>query len=306
MDLHKLRIFVTIAKFASFTRAAEHLHMTQPTVSQQLAMLETSVGAQLLERNTRRVYLTPAGEVLLDYAERLLALADEAIRVTRDAAGLADRTLRIGVGHTLATYLLPDVLRRYREQYPDHVVRISVGNTAQLLALLAANSIDLALVGSPAVHVDIAVEAFMHDKLAVIVAPDDDWVGRAEIQLSELRSRILLTREPGSALHATVERLLGPEFLAVEGVIQLGETEGIKRSVEAGLGVALIQLIAVQREVSAGTLIALPLRGGDDSRTYLVAYRKGRVMPTIEQDFVAVLKASTDHGAMTYQNQSRV
>ena len=111
----------------------------------------------------------------------------------------------------------------------------------------------------------------------------------------------LLRLAPGDP----VERLLGPEFLAGEGVIQLGETEGIKRSVEAGLGVALIQQIAVQREVAVGTLIALPLRGGDDSRTYLVAYRAGRVLPTAERDFVAVLKASTDHGAMTYRDLSR-
>ncbi len=293
MDLHKLRIFVTIARLGSFTRAAERLHMTQPTVSQQLAMLETAVGAQLFERHTRRVYLTPAGDVLLGYAERLLALADEATRTTREAAGLADRTLRLGVGHTLATYLLPEVLSHYRARYPDHAVRISVGNTAQLLALLAGNSIDLALVGSPAVHVAVSVEPFMHDRLVVIVAPGDDWADRAAIALSELRSRTLLTREPGSALHATVERLLGAAYLASDGIIQLGETEGIKRSVEAGLGVALIQHIAVQREVVAGSLIALPLHGADDSRTYLLAHRKGRVIPPAEERFVTVLRALT-------------
>ncbi len=293
MELHKLRIFATIARLGSFTRAAERLHMTQPTVSQQLAMLEIAVGAQLIERSTRRVYLTPAGDVLLGYAERLVALADEAIRATRDAAGLADRTLRLGVGHTLAIYLLPGALSRYRALYPDHAVRISVGNTAQLLALLAANAIDLALVGSPAVHVDVSAEPFMHDRLVVIVASGDDWASRAVIPLGDLRDRILLTREPGSALHATVERLLGADYLASDAVIQLGETEGIKRSVEAGLGVALIQRIAVQREVAAGSLIALPLQGADDSRTYLVAHRKGRVIPAAEQQFVAVLRALT-------------
>ncbi len=290
MELHKLRIFVSIARLGSFTRAAERLHMTQPTVSQQLAMLETAVGTPLIERNTRRVTLTAAGDVLLGYAERLLALADEASRATREAAGLADRTLRLGVGHTLAIYLLPGVLSRYRARYPDDSVRISVGNTGQLLALLAANTIDLALVGSPAVHVDVSTEPFMHDRLVVIVAPGDAWAARAAIPLDELRSRTLLTREPGSALHATVERLLGAAYLASEAVIQLGETEGIKRSVEAGLGVALIQGIAVEREVAAGSLIALPMQGGDDSRTYLVARRKGRASLAAEARFAAVLR----------------
>jgi DNA-binding transcriptional LysR family regulator len=244
----------------------------------------------LIERDTRYLRLTPAGAALLGYAERLLALADEALNATRDAAGLADRTLRIGVGHTLATYLLPGVLRRYRDLYPDYAVRISVGNTSELLELLATSSIDLALVGSPAVHAEAVVEPFMHDKLVVIVAPDDQWTRRDDVHLEELRRRVLLTREPGSALHATVERLLGAEFLAGDQVIQLDETEGIKRSVEAGLGVALIQRIAVQREVAAGNLVALALLGGDDNRTYLVAQHRRRAMPAAGQSLMELLK----------------
>jgi DNA-binding transcriptional LysR family regulator len=258
-----------------------------------LIELEKSVRTRLIERDTRHLRLTPAGEVLLGYAERLLALAGEAEEAARAAAGLADRTLRIGVGHTLATYLLPEVLSRYRALHPNNVVRISVGNTAQLLALLASDAIDLALVGSPAEHPDLpdlTLEPFMLDKLVVIVAPGDPWADRTEVEIEDLRTRVLLTREPGSALHSTVERLLGSEFLASDPVIQLGETEGIKRSVEAGLGVALIQQIAIKREVAAGNLIALALRGADDSRTYLVASRKRHTIPAAGQSFVALLK----------------
>src|SRR4051812_39632895 len=102
LDLHKLEIFVTIARLASFTRAADNLHMTQPTVSQQLAILEAQIGTPLIERDTRRLRLTAAGEALLPYAEKLLALSNEATEATRAAAGLADRTLRLGVGHTMA------------------------------------------------------------------------------------------------------------------------------------------------------------------------------------------------------------
>ena len=289
MDTHKLRIFVTIARLGSFTRAAGHLYMTQPTVSQQLAMLEQSIGTVLIERDTRHLRLTPAGETLLTYAERLLALADEATEATRAAAGLADRTLRLGVGHTLATYLLPDVLSRYRALYSDHVVRITVGNTTELLTLLVSGAIDLAMVGSPAEHPDVAVTPFMRDSLVVIVPPNDAWAQWGQVALDKLRERILLTREPGSALHTTVGRLLGEQFLASDHVIQLGETEGIKRSVEAGLGVALVQKIAVEREVATGNLIALALRDGDDSRTYLIARRTRGEIPLAGQNLVTLL-----------------
>ena len=289
MDIPKLRIFATVARLGNFTRAAELLYLTQPTVSQQLATLEAQIGAPLIERLPRRQRLTPAGEALLPYAEQILALADAAAEAARAAAGLADRTLRLGAGHTLATYLLPDLLGNYRAQFPNCAVRITVGNTAELLELVAAGAVELALVGSPASHPQLSVTPFMHDQLVVIVAPDDVWATREGVVLDELCSRVLLTREPGSALHASVERLLGVPALAGDNVILLGETEAIKRSVEAGLGVALVQGIAVEREVAQGNLRALALLGADDTRTYNYAQRAGRELSAAARGLVALL-----------------
>ncbi len=250
--------------------------MAQPTVSQQISVLEDAVGAPLIERGPRRLRLTPAGEALLPYAGRLALLADEALEAARTAAGVAAHTLRLGVGQTLATYLLPDILRRYRERAPHYHTRIVTGNSAALLEQVAEGTIELALVGSPATHPELVITPFMQDRLVVIVAPDDIWASRNAADIDELRERPLLTREPGSALHATVERLLGAATLAGDHVIMLGETEAIKRSVEVGLGVALIQAIAVQREVALGRLRALALRGADDRRTYAWAQRARR------------------------------
>src|SRR5258708_18616945 len=204
IDLHKLRIFSTVARLSSFTRAADALHMTQPTVSQQLAMLEATLGAPLIERAPRHLRLTPAGTVLLEYAEKLLALTSEAAEATRAAAGLADRTLRLGAGHTLATYLLPDVLSRYRTQYPQHIFRITVGNTAELLAAVASDAIEMALVGSPADHPDVIVTPFMQDRLGGILGPGDVWAPPGGGGRGVLRTRLLLARGTGSALHAHV------------------------------------------------------------------------------------------------------
>lgn len=289
IDIPKLRIFVTVARLGNFTRAAEVLYLTQPTVSQQLAALETQIGVPLIERLPRQLKLTPAGEALLPYAEQILKLADAGEEAARAAAGLADQTLRLGAGHTLATYLLPSVLSRYRERYPKRAIRISVGNTAELLDMVESDAVELALVGSPAEHPKLKVTPFRHDRLVVIVAPDDAWAARESVGLDELRERVLLTREPGSALHASVERLLGSAMLGGDGVILLGETEAIKRSVEAGLGVALVQGIAVEREIAAGNLCALALSGADDSRTYNYARRSGRMLSSAAQALVELL-----------------
>jgi DNA-binding transcriptional LysR family regulator len=263
--------------------------MAQPTVSQQIGALEDAVGAPLIERGPHRLRLTPAGEALLPYATRLALLADEALQATRTAAGVAAHTLRLGVGQTLATYLLPELLCRYRERAPHCHTRIVTGNSAALLEQVAEGSIEIALVGSPAAHPDVVVTPFIQDRLVVIVAPDDIWASREAVDLDELRDRPLLTREPGSALHATVERLLGSATLAGDTVIMLGETEAIKRSVEVGLGVALIQAIAVQREVALGRLRALALRGADDRRTYAWARRARQWLSPAAAALVALL-----------------
>lgn len=273
LDPTRLRTFVTIAQEGSFTRAAAQLNLTQPTVSQQMAVLERELGAELLVRGSRQLHLTAAGQALLPYAERLLELNAEALRNAREAAGLADRTLRIGVGHTLAIYLLPNILRRLRDLEPAATVRIHAGNTADLLTAAADGMVDMALVGSPAAHPQLQITPFMYDRLVVIVSPNDPWQQRSHITLTELRQRTLLTREKGSALHASVQVLLGSEHLAGRQVITLGETEAIKRSVEAGLGVALIQGIAIEREVMQGILHRLTVSEGPTRRTYNIALR---------------------------------
>jgi DNA-binding transcriptional LysR family regulator len=226
---------------------------------------------------------------LLPYAEKLLDLAREAVEMTRAAAGLADRTLRLGVGNVLAAYLLPGLLSRFQAQFPGCPVRITVGNTSELLALVASEAVELALVGFPAVHPDVMVTPFMQDHLVVIVPPDDPWAQNSDVELEALRERTLLTREPGSALHATVEQLLGAAIFSSESTIQLGETEAIKRSVESGLGIALIQGIAVEREIAAGNVCKLQLRGGDDSRIYGYAHHRRHELSSAAKNLITLL-----------------
>jgi DNA-binding transcriptional LysR family regulator len=289
LDVHRLRIFVFVARLGSFTRAAAVLHMTQPTISQQVAALESELGVHLIDRNTRKMRLTASGEVLFSYGERLLRLADEALAAVRDEAGLAKQQLKLGVGHTLATYILPDVLSRYRAFHSSYRVRLVVGNTGELLAKLSSGEIDIALVGSPAEHPDVESKPFMRDHLVVIVSPQDEWADTESVTLQQIATRVLLTREPGSALFTTVSRLFGEDPLTSMETILLGETEAIKRSVELGLGVALIQKIAIQREVQQGTLRTVALAGADDVRTYLVAVRKRYVPNEAVTAFMGLL-----------------
>jgi DNA-binding transcriptional LysR family regulator len=289
LDLPKLRIFAAVARTGSFTRAADDLDLRQPTVSQQIQVLERGLRTPLFERLGRRVQLTAAGETLLPYAERLLALAAEAQTATREAAGLSARTLRLGAGNTLATYILPDLLARLRWERPDVVVQVQVGNTEQLIGAVVDNRVELALVGAPLSHPLLAIHAFIRDELVVIVPPDDDWADRRAVNLYELQTRTLLQREEGSALQAAVSELLREHGIVPERTIMLGNLEAIKRCVEAGLGVAIVPELAVRREVRGDTLRALPLADVQLRRIFNYIHLRDRTLSPAAQVFVDLL-----------------
>lgn len=276
LDLQKLRMFVAAAHARNFTRAAEQLALTQPTVSQQIQTLERELETVLFERLGRGIELTAAGRALLPYAEHMIALERSAEQAVRAAAGLSERTLLLGVGNTLATYVLPDLLQRFGWEHPSFEVHIGIGNTEQLLAQVASGTCELALVGSPLDHAQLKVMPFLSTELVVIVSPDDSWANRASVSLHDLAQRRLLIRESGSALQAATAALLAAAHVQSKQPIVLGNLEAIKRSVEVGLGVALVPAMVVRREVAAGRLRQLILDGLPMTRVYNVVHHRDR------------------------------
>ncbi len=290
LDLQKLRMFVAAARARNFTRAAEQLDLTQPTVSQQIQTLERELGVQLFERLGRGIELTPAGRALLEPAEQILTLERLAEQAVRAAAGLHERTLLLGVGNTLATYVLPDLLQRFGWEHPAFEVQIVTGNTEQLIAQVVAGEIELALVGSPLDYPQLKIVPFLQTELVVVAAPDDEWAGRQRVTLRELGSRRLLIRETGSALQAATVALLEAAHVTPKQTVTLGNLEAIKRSVEVGLGVALVPAMVVRREVRSGRLRQIALDGPPTTRVYNVVYHRDRHVTQAAQAFLTLLQ----------------
>lgn len=289
LDLPKLRIFLAVARAGSFTRAAEELGLRQPTVSQQVQVLERGLRTKLFDRLGRSVRPTAAGQTLLSYAERLLTLAEEAEAATREAAGLAARTLRLGAGNTLATYILPDLLARLRWEHPEIGVQITVGNTGQLLDAVLDTRAELALVGSPVTDDRLMIQPFLEDELIAIVPPDSHLAAATSVSLPLLARETMLVREQGSALQAAVSALLRERGAMPERTITLGNLEAIKRSVEAGLGVAVVPEIAVRREIRDASLHALRLEDVRDVRSFNYVYRRDRILSPAARVFADLL-----------------
>lgn len=294
LDLSRLRIFCAVARQGSLTRAAEELYLAQPTVSQQIQVLERELGTALLIRLARGVELTEAGRALLPFAERMLELAAEAEGAVHEAAGLAARRLLLGAGNTLATYVLPDLLRRLQFERPEITVEIQVGNTEELVELLERGRLELALVGVPHGHRHLTSEPFLEDELVLIVAPDDPLAAQQEVEIRALAERTLLVRESGSALQAATAALLIETKVEPRHRITLANLEAIKRSVEAGLGIAIVPALAISREVSSGTLRPLRLAGAVTRRSFVVTWRHDRPLSPAAHAFLSLLRKPLD------------
>ncbi len=305
LDLQKLQIFCEVARQRSFTRAAEALYLTQPTVSQQVQSLERQIGVRLFERLAKEVYLTEAGKVLYSKAVNLLAQAQETEQSVREAAGISAGKLELGVGVTLATYVLPELLRRFKLTYntpANGTVKfdIALGNTEALAQKLLKNEVDLALVGTPMEpHPLLEVHPFLEDKLILITSPADVWAvqGRTTVNLTELGNRTLLIRERGSALQAFASQMLDNSHTHPENFLVMANLEAIKRSVEIGLGVSIVPALSVQRELESGRLHVMDIEGSKPGSTFVYAHHKDKELTRPARAFLELVKAYSAQNA---------
>lgn len=277
MENFRLRVFRAVAHTLNFRRASEELLLTQPAVTQQIKALEEELGVSLFDRAGGRVTLTAAGTVLLDYAERLKALADEAGQALAEVSGTRTDELRVGASQTIGQYLLPNLLAAFRAESPEVPLNSISGNTEEILLALAERRIDLALVEGPARRGDVKAVPFMEDHMVLIVPREHRWAGQ-EIDVGELRTAPFVTRELGSGSRRVVEGALESAGLPVRELhtaMTVDSTEALLSAVEAGLGVAFVSRWAVRNQLTLETLKLVHVRDLPLRRVFSVAHRVG-------------------------------
>lgn len=254
MNLHQLRVFFTVANRLSFTLAAQDLVMSQPAVSLQVKALEQSLGLRLFERASNRLSLTQAGEALYHSAVAMLSAEDEAARTMAELAGATRGKLVIGANTTGGMYIMPPVIRAFRQRYPDTEVVLHIDGTERLCERVQQNVIDLAFVGGPIEDTRFRVEHLCPDPLALIFSPAHTFAGKTVVSLMELAAEEFVLPEATSRTRLLVERSFRERGLTLKIGQQLTGTEPVKKAVEADLGVAMVSSHAVDREIAAGHL----------------------------------------------------
>lgn len=290
MQIQQLLTFYAVATSGSFTRAAKKLYLSQPAVTQQVRALETELGFPLIERQGRRIRLTPAGEALLPYAPRLQALLEEALSATREADGQGAQTLHFAAGDTLATYLLPDLISRFHTARPSAALRLVVGNTERILEAVLGNEVELAIWASQYPHPLLEQHPFAEAPLVVVVKPSDPLAQRSEIWARELVGRPLLLRGRASAIRRFIDTLLQRAGVDTGAAIEMDHLEAIKRTVEIGYGVTVTPDFAVAREVELGTLAAVPLADPDAKLPLYYVYSAHRHLSPLAEMVIKLLK----------------
>lgn len=260
MTLHQLRIFRAVAHHRSLSRAAEQLHLTQPAVSMQMKDLQEEVRLVLYEVGGRRLRLTEAGELLEQYAERILVLVDEmsvALRELSEARGV----VRVGASSTPGVFLLPEIIAEYERDHPGVRVRFEVANSREIEERIVSGVLDFALTGGPLTCSGVVSEPWGEDELVVIVGAGHPWAGCASVPPERVARERLIAREEGSGTRHFYESALHRLNVLLPPSVEMVGVEAVKRGVEAGLGIAFISEHSVRRETAEKRLHVVRLEG---------------------------------------------
>ncbi len=263
MSDRRLKVFHTVARLLSFTKAAEELHMTQPAVTFQVRQLEEYFNTRLFDRTHNKVNLTPAGERVSEFAERIFDLYSEMESSVRDLTGEISGALTIGASTTIAEYMLPALLGEFKNRYPDINLRLKVSNSEGIVSMVEHNVIDLGVVESPVSNKNLIVEVCHDDQLVVVAAPDHDLVKRGgKVTASDIVKYPFVSREEGSGTRDVIMQYLMEAKISLGDMnicLELGSPEAIKGAVEAGMGITIISRSIIGKELKLNTLTELQL-----------------------------------------------
>ena len=263
MSDRRLKVFHTVARLLSFTKAAESLHMTQPAVTFQVRQLEEYFNTRLFDRTHNKVNLTPAGERVAEFAERIFDLYAEMENSVRDLTGEISGALTIGASTTIAEYMLPALLGEFKNRYPDINLRLKVSNSEGIVSMVEHNVIDLGVVESPVSNKNLIVEVCHDDQLVVVAEPGHELVRRGgKVKAAEIAKYPFVSREEGSGTRDVIMRYLVKEKLNPADLnlsLELGSPEAIKGAVEAGMGITIISRSIIDKELKLNRLAELQL-----------------------------------------------
>ena len=283
--LHQLQILEAIAKHGSFTRAAEELDLTQPTISQQIKRLTSTIGMPLFEQLGKQVHLTAAGKEVLAASSTISERFAQLEIVIDELKGLKQGRINL-VTSTTAKYFVPRLLGTFHRKHPDIELNLNITNQEGVLTRLGNNQDDLYFTGRPPKDLDIELRPILDNPLVVIASSNHPLANEKNIPLKKLEHEAFISREAGSGTRLVVEQFLAENRVSVKKVVELSSNEAIKQAIAGELGISVLSQHALALEDSDGLLTILDVEGFPIQRHWYVIYPSGKQLSVAAQTFL--------------------
>jgi DNA-binding transcriptional LysR family regulator len=289
MELKYIEIFCAVAELKNFSKAAQALHLTQPTVSIHIKSLEDEFSTRLFDRMGRTVLLTQAGEILYRYAKEIVQLKEDARLAMEKLKGTMSGRLVIGASTIPGEYILPPLLARFRDSYPEIFPALKIGDSSDIHKSVLEGEVDVGIVGAAIRDTNIVSKKFLDDELVLVSSAT---LKSSTLDTRALKDIPLLVREPGSGSRGTLEKHLKKIGLTIEDlnvVAEVGSSQAVIQAVESGMGMAFISRLSVVREIENKVLKTVPLKGIEIKRNFYIITHRLRFKSRICRTFIEFL-----------------
>ena len=295
INLHQLATFQVVAKHCSYVRAAEELHFSQPAVSAQIRQLEDAMGVKLFDKIGRKTHLTQAGEELYLYSQKIFSLIDETMESMEALRSPHYGRLSVGADTTVGTYVIPGVLGKFHQMYPEVEITLEVFNRGYLVDALVNNHVDMVVMGKIPTEVPVFAAPFAPNELVLVAPPTHRLAGCTHVPFVELAREHFLLREVGSGTRAALENAFQEAGTPLQISMQVGNNSAIKQGVAAGLGIALISRVALDMELETHRLVILDVEGFPIMKQWRLVHLKDKNLSATARAFKLFMLQHADH-----------
>jgi DNA-binding transcriptional LysR family regulator len=290
MEMTQLEFFLKVVEEGSFSKAADIVCRTQPAVSIAIRRLEEEVGAPLFDRSQKIPKLTEAGQVVHDYAQRIIALRNQARDSVAELLSLQRGRVRIGANESSSLYLLPQILLRFREKHPEVKVEISRLQSDRLPREVIDRNLDFGVLAFEPTDRELQSFCVLKDELALILHPSHRLARRDSVSIEDLGNESFLAHNVKTASRTKVVEAFAEHRTPLNIMLELATIETIKRFVQMNIGLAIVPHMCVREEIERETLASVPVQGLNYKRKLWVTYRRNAIFSQAAEAFFRILK----------------
>jgi DNA-binding transcriptional LysR family regulator len=298
IEFRHLETFCRVAELKSFSKAADDLFLTQPTISGHILSLEQSLSLRLFDRASREVRLTKSGEVFQDYASKILSLRKDLLNALSEFSLGIRGELTLGTSTIPGEYLLPRLIGDFKKEHPSFVISLKIADTKEVIQYVLQDHVEFGIIGAKLNHPSLHYEKFEEDEIIVVAPSDHPLARKKKVYLDELLKEPWIIREEGSGTRMAMERALrrkGKSLTQFNVVMEMGSTSSVKEGVKAKLGLAFISGRAAEGEVLQGSLYRIDVEDLEpiSRQIYIVSHRR-RTLSPMGMEFLQFLKGKKE------------